>query len=133
MSGITLKSAHRLIEAASAEAEKIGVPMNIAVVDAGGNLTAFHRQDGAWIGSIAISQAKAYTARAFDMPTADLQPMVQPGQPLYGIETSDPGHIITFPGGIPLTQGTEIIGAIGVSGGLVDQDQQVAEAGAAAL
>lgn len=133
MSGITLKSAHRLIEAASAEAEKIGVPMNIAVVDAGGNLTAFHRQDGAWIGSIAISQAKAYTARAFDMPTADLQPMVQPGQPLYGIEASDPGHIIAFPGGIPLTQGDEIVGAIGVSGGLVDQDQQVAEAGAAAL
>jgi uncharacterized protein GlcG (DUF336 family) len=133
MNNITLKNAHRLIEAASAEAEKIGVPMNIAVVDAGGNLTAFHRQDGAWIGSIAISQAKAFTARAFDMPTADLQPMVQPGQPLYGIETSDPGNIIAFPGGIPLIQENEVIGAIGVSGGLVDQDQQVAQAGAAAL
>ncbi|MDX8152335.1 heme-binding protein [Patulibacter brassicae] len=133
MSTITLKSAHRLIEAASAEAERIGVPMNIAVVDAGGNLTAFHRQDGAWIGSIAISQAKAYTARAFDMPTADLQPMVQPDQPLYGLEASDPGNIIAFPGGIPLTQDGQIIGAIGVSGGLVDQDQQVAAAGAAAL
>ena len=123
MSTITLKNAHRLIEAASAEAERIGVPMNIAIVDAGGNLTAFHRQDGAWIGSIAISQAKAYTARAFDMPTADLQPMVQPGQPLYGIEASDPGSIIAFPGGIPLTQRNETIGAIGVSGGLVDQDE----------
>ena len=74
MSNITLETAHRLIVAAAAEAEKIGVPMNIAIVDAGGNLTAFHRQDGAWIGSIAISQAKAYTARAFDMPTAELQP-----------------------------------------------------------
>ena len=133
MGSITLTDAHKLIEAASAEADKIGVPMNIAVVDAGGNLTAFHRQDGAWIGSIAIAQAKAYTARAFDMPTADLQPMVQPGQPLYGIETSDPGRIIAFPGGIPITISGTIVGAIGVSGGLVDQDQQVAEAGLAAL
>ncbi len=133
MDSITLVDAHRLIDAASAEADSIGVSMNIAVVDAGGNLTAFHRQDGAWIGSIAIAQAKAYTARAFDMPTADLQPMVQPGQPLYGIETSDPGRIIAFPGGIPIVVDDVVIGAIGVSGGLVDQDQRVAEAGVAAF
>ena len=85
------------------------------------------------IPSIAVAHAKAYTARAFDMPTAELQSMVQPDEPLYGIESSDPGRIAAFPGGIPLKVGEQIVGAIGVSGGLVDQDQQVAEAGAAAL
>jgi uncharacterized protein GlcG (DUF336 family) len=132
-SGISLKDALRVIEAASAQADSIGVAMNIAVIDAGANLTAFQRQDGAWLGSIAVAHAKAYTARAFDMPTAELQSMVQPEEPLYGIEASDPGRIAAFPGGIPLKVGGEIVGAIGVSGGLVDQDQQVAEAGAAAL
>lgn len=131
--GIALADAHRLLEAAAAEAGSIGVPMNIAVVDAGGDLTALHRQDGAWLGSIAIAQAKASIARAFDVPTADLQPLVQPGQSLYGIEGSAPGRIIAFPGGIPVASGGVIVGAIGVSGGTVEQDQQVAEAGAAAL
>jgi uncharacterized protein GlcG (DUF336 family) len=133
MSSITLKQAKTVVDAAEKKAADIGVAMNIAVVDAGNNLTAFVRQDGGWLGSIEIAQDKAFTARAFDMPTADLAESAQPGEPLYGIAVSNEGRVIVFPGGIPLKRGDEVIGAIGVSGGEVDQDQTVAEAGAGAL
>jgi uncharacterized protein GlcG (DUF336 family) len=133
MSSITLKQAKTVVDAAEKKAADIGVAMNIAVVDAGNNLTAFVRQDGGWLGSIEIAQDKAFTARAFDMPTADLAESAQPGEPLYGIAVSNEGRVIVFPGGIPLKNGDEVIGAIGVSGGEVDQDQTVAEAGAGAL
>jgi uncharacterized protein GlcG (DUF336 family) len=132
MAGITLEQARTVIDAAAAKADEIGVPMNIAVVDAGNNITAFVRQDGAWLGSIDIAQNKAYTARAFDMSSADLGAEAQPGKSLYGIEASNDGNLIVFGGGIPLTDGDEIVGAIGVSGGTVDQDVEVAEAGVAA-
>jgi uncharacterized protein GlcG (DUF336 family) len=130
---LTLGAGQAILEAARAKATEIGVPMNIAVVDEGGNLVAFARMDDAWLGSIDIAQNKAYTARAFDMPTKDLAPLVQPGAPLYGIEASNHGRLIVFAGGIPLTSGSRVVGAIGVSGGSVDQDQEVAEAGAAAF
>ncbi len=133
MSSITLTQAKTVVDAAEKKAADIGVAMNIAVVDAGNNLTAFVRQDGGWLGSIEIAQDKAFTARAFDMPTADLAESAQPGEPLYGIAVSNEGRVIVFPGGIPLKSGDEVIGAIGVSGGEVDQDQTVAEAGAGAL
>jgi uncharacterized protein GlcG (DUF336 family) len=132
MAGISLLQARGVVEAAGTKADEIGVPMNIAVVDAGNNLTAFARQDGAWLGSIDIAQNKAYTARAFDMSTADLGAEAQPGKSLYGIEASNDGNLIVFGGGIPLTDGDEVVGAIGVSGGTVDQDVEVAEAGVAA-
>jgi uncharacterized protein GlcG (DUF336 family) len=131
MSGITLEQARKIVDAAAAKAHEIGVPMNIAVVDAGNNLTAFARQDGAWLGSIDIAQNKAYTARAFDMTSAELGAEAQPGKSLYGIEASNDGKLIVFGGGIPLKDGGEIVGAIGVSGGTVDQDEEVAEAGVA--
>jgi uncharacterized protein GlcG (DUF336 family) len=133
MASLTLKQAKTVVSAAEKKATDIGVPMNIAVVDAGNNLTAFVRQDGAWLGSIEISQDKAYTARAFDLSTAELAEMAQPGGDLYGIAVSNHGRVIVFPGGIPLKQGDEVIGAIGVSGGQVDQDHAVAEAGVGAL
>lgn len=132
MSGITLQQAGAIIEAAQAKAADIGVPVNIAVVDAGNNLTAFARMDGAWLGSIDIALNKAYTARAFDMSTQALQSMTQPGEPLFGIEASNGGRLIIFPGGIPLMNGEEVIGAVGVSGGTPDQDQEVCETGVAA-
>jgi uncharacterized protein GlcG (DUF336 family) len=131
MAGITLEQARKVVGAAAAKAEENGVPMNIAVVDAGNNLTAFARQDGAWLGSIDIAMGKAYTARAFDMTSAELGAEAQPGKPLYGIESSNDGNLIVFGGGIPLKDGDEIVGAIGVSGGTVDQDEEVAEAGVA--
>ena len=130
---VTLSTAQAVVEAAVKKAEEIGVPMNIAVVDAGNNLTAFARMDGAWLGSIDIAQNKAYTARSFDMSTKDLAPLAQPDQPLYGIEASNQGRLIVFAGGIPLEADGKVAGAIGVSGGSVEQDHEVAEAGVAAF
>ena len=128
---LSLKEAQTAIELARVHAEKIGVPMNIAVVDAGNNLTAFSRMDGAWLGSIDIAQSKAYTSRAFDMPTRDLADMAQPGEPLFGIDGANQSVII-FAGGIPLTDDGAVVGAVGVSGGTPDQDHEVCEAGVAA-
>ena len=115
------------------KAVEIDTLMNIAVVDAGGNLKAFARMDGAWLGGIDISIRKARTARYFDMNTGDLGALSQPGGSLYNIEVSN-GGLITFPGGIPLRDGNgEIIGGIGVSGSIVVNDLTVAEAGAKSL
>lgn len=131
--GITLDQAQTVIAAARRQAEQISVPMNIAIVDAGGNLTAFAKMDNAWLGSIDIAQSKAFSARAFDMATKDLGAASQPNQPLFGIHAGNHGKIIIFAGGIPLRQDGRVIGAIGVSGGSVEQDQEVAEAGVAAI
>jgi uncharacterized protein GlcG (DUF336 family) len=130
---IDLDTALRIIEAAKQKAREIKVAMNIAVVDEGNNLVAFQRMDGAWLGSINISMNKAYTARAFNMETKTLAPLCQPGQPLYGIHASNDGRLIIFPGGIPLKDGDTVIGAIGVSGSSVENDQAVAAAGVAVL
>jgi uncharacterized protein GlcG (DUF336 family) len=129
---ITLDQAHAAVEAAAKKAEEINTKMDICVVDAGGNLKAFARMDGAWLGSIDISIKKAKTARFFDMNTGEIGKLSQPGGPLYGIEHSN-GGLITFPGGIPIKnqQGT-VIGAIGVSGSTVENDHTVAQAGSQA-
>jgi uncharacterized protein GlcG (DUF336 family) len=131
--GVTLAPALEVIASARQKAEAIDVAMNIAVVDEGNNLVAFERMDGAWLGSIDIAQGKAYTARAFNMSTKDLAPLCQSGQPLFGLHASNDGRLIIFAGGIPLERGGEVVGAIGVSGGSVEQDQLVAEAGADAF
>jgi uncharacterized protein GlcG (DUF336 family) len=132
---ITLEDARRVISAAENKAQEIGQPMNIAVVDAGGNLVSHVRMDGAWIGSIDISITKAFTSRAFDISTKDLGEHSQPGGQFYGIHVSNGGRIRIFAGGIPLSSGDggEVVGAVGVSGGSGEQDQEVAEAGAAAF
>ncbi len=131
--GITLDEALRIINAARNKAEEIGVLQNIAVVDEGGNLTAFARMDGAWRSSIDIAQSKALTARGFDMTSEALGEIAQPGEMCFGIHVSNSGKTIIFGGGIPLQIGTHIVGAIGVSGCTVEQDIQVAEAGVAAF
>jgi uncharacterized protein GlcG (DUF336 family) len=133
MSDITLEQAQAAVAAAMAKAKEIGVKMNIAVVDAGANLKAFARMDGAWLGSIDVSQKKAKTARFFDMPTGEIGKLSQPGGSLYNIEHSN-GGLITFPGGVPIVnaQGV-VIGGIGVSGNTVENDHLVASAGAAAV
>lgn len=129
---ISLEQAERAVAAAVKKAEAIGTKMDIAVVDAGGNLKAFARMDGAWLGSIDIAQKKARTARYFDMNTGVIGGLSQPGGPLYNIEVSN-GGLITFPGGVPITSGKTVIGAIGVSGSSVEDDHAVAEAGAKAV
>ena len=129
---IGLNQAHAAVEAAINKAGAINTKMDIAVVDAGGNLKAFARMDGAWLGSIDIAIRKSRTARLFDMNTGSIGELSQPGGPLYGIEHSNDG-LITFPGGIPIKNDAgQVIGAIGVSGSSVEDDHAVAEAGAAA-
>lgn len=130
---ITLSQAEKIIAAAKEKAVSIDTKMNIAVVDAGANLVAFVRMDGAWLGSLDIAIKKAKTARFFDMNTGAIGELSQPGGSLYNIEHSNNG-LITFPGGIPLKNADgEVIGAIGVSGSTVENDHAAAEAGVAAL
>ena len=133
MTALTLADARTIIGAAEQKADEIGQPMNIAVVDAGGNLIAHVRQDGAWIGSIDISISKAWTAKAFDIQTKDLGDNSQPTQQLFGIHTTNSGRVAIFAGGVPLVRDGIVVGGLGVSGGSGEQDQSVAEAGLAAL
>jgi uncharacterized protein GlcG (DUF336 family) len=130
---ISLAQAQVILKAALGKAEAIKIPMNIAIVDAGGNLKAFYRMEDAFLGSIDIAIKKAVTARYFNMTTRALGAASQPGQPLYGIEVTNKGLVI-FAGGVPLVdKHNTIIGAIGVSGGSVDEDESVALAGAASI
>lgn len=129
---MTLAEARKITAAAEKKAQEIGQPMNIAVVDEGGNLVSHVRMDNAWIGSIDISINKAFTSRAFDISTKDLATHSQSGGQFFGIHVSNGGRIMIFAGGIPLKKDGKVVGAIGVSGGSGDQDHAVAEAGAAA-
>lgn len=122
-----------MIRAGEQKAGEIGVPMNIAVVDAGANLVAFERMEGAWIGSIDIAINKAFTSRAFDIETKALAENSQSGDQFFGIHVSNHGRVMIFAGGIPLKRDGEVVGAVGVSGGLGHQDHAVAEAAAAAF
>ena len=130
---VTLEDARRVIAAAEKKADEIGQPMNIAVADAGGNLVAHVRMDNAWIGSIDISMKKAYTSRAFDIATNDLAGLSQSGQQFFGIHASNGGKIMIFAGGVPLKRDGQVVGAVGVSGGMGEQDHAVAEAGSEAF
>ncbi|HZL35006.1 MAG TPA: heme-binding protein [Tepidisphaeraceae bacterium] len=130
---LTLEDARRMIAAAQKKSRDIKQPMNIAIVDGGGNLLAFERMEGAWLGSIDISIKKAWTSRAFDISTQDLSKYSQSGDEFFGIHASNGGRVMIFAGGVPLKRGNEVVGAIGVSGGMGKQDQAVAEAGAQAL
>lgn len=132
MADLTLAQAHSIIEAATKKAKEINTKMDVAVVDAGANLKAFVRMDGAWLGSVDIAIKKAKTARFFDMPTGEIGKLSQPGGALYNIEHSN-GGLISFPGGIPIKVGGEVVGAIGVSGSTVEDDHVVAEAGVNAV
>ena len=130
---VTLADAKKVIAAAESKAAAMGQPMNIAVADAGGNLVAHVRMDGAWIGSIDISIKKAFTSRAFDIATKDLAQHSQSGGQFFGIHASNDGRIMIFAGGVPLIRDGRVVGAIGVSGGSGEQDHAVAEAGASAF
>jgi uncharacterized protein GlcG (DUF336 family) len=130
---LTMDKALLIIEAAIEEAKKIGQPMNLAIVDAGANLMAFMRMDGAWLGSIDIAINKAFTARAFDIPTLELGRNSQPGDQFFGIHASNHGRVMIFAGGIPIRVNGQVAGAVGVSGGSGEQDQAVAKAAVAAL
>jgi uncharacterized protein GlcG (DUF336 family) len=132
MSVLTFADAQKVLEAGLKKADEIGQPMNVAVVDGGGHLLAFGRQDGAIRASIDISQRKALTAILMNRATDELTPLVQPGAELYGLEQTA-GGMVTFGGGIPLYRGGELVGAVGVSAGTVDEDVTVASAAAKAF
>merc|ERR1711874_773672 len=125
---INSEAALKLLKAAEEKSRELGVKMNIAVVDSGANLVGFLRMDGAWLGSVDIAMKKAKTATFFQMNTELIGSLSQPGGSLFNIEHSNNGPI-TFPGGLPLTNGSgHMIGGIGVSGSTVENDKIVAEA-----
>ena len=130
---LTLDDAKRMLKAGEAAAATLGIAYNIAVVDAGGNLVAFARQDGALIGSIDLAIGKAVTARIFDKPTSLLAELAQPGAPLFGIQETNSGRVVIFGGGVPVRLDGIIVGGVGASAGTVEQDIAVAEAAVAAL
>jgi len=130
---LTLDDAKLMLAAAEAKATTIGVPYNIAVVDAGGHLLAFVRQDDALIGSINLAINKARTARIFDKPTSLFAELAQPGEPLYGIQQTNDGKVVVFGGGVPVLVDGHIVGAVGASAGTVEQDVAVVEAAINAL
>jgi len=130
---LTLSDAKEMLRAGEAKADSIGIPYNIAVVDSGGALIAFTRQDGALAGSIELAIGKAKTARMFDKTTDTLAHLAQPGAPLFGIEQSNGGNVVIFGGGLPVKLDDQIVGAVGTSAGSVEQDIAVAEAAAAAI
>lgn len=125
---ITLEEATELIGAAEEAAEEMGLAMVITVANPAGNLVAQHRMDGAWLASVSISRNKAYTAAALQMPTHDLADPTQPGESLWGLQTTDDNRLVVFGGGYPLETDGGIVGTVGVSGGEVAQDMAVAEA-----
>ncbi|WP_323173403.1 heme-binding protein [Natrialba sp. PRR66] len=125
---ITLETAKEVIDAAEEAAKAIDNPMVITVVNSEGNLVAQRRMDDAWLASVNISRNKAYTSAALDMPTHELEEATKPGESLWGLQTTDDNQLVVFGGGYPLIRDGKVIGAIGVSGGAVEQDRTVAEA-----
>ncbi len=130
---ITLEQARTAIAAGEALAKKIGVPVNIAVLDAGTNLKAFCRMDGAVLGSIDVAMGKARTAALFQITSDAVWDYCKPGAPAPGLDRSN-GGLMTFAGGIPIASANgEILGAVGVSGGAVSQDREIAQAAVASV
>ncbi|HEX4269436.1 MAG TPA: heme-binding protein [Steroidobacteraceae bacterium] len=130
---LNLEDARRIIGAGERKALELKIPYNIAVVDAGGALVAHARMDGAWLGSVAIAIDKAWTARAFDMTTEDLSQFAQSGRQGFGLNTTNSCRVVIFGGGIPVSVGGAVIGAVGASGGSVEQDILVARAALAGM
>ncbi len=126
---ISLEAAKTVSDACEQKAEDIDNPMVITVANSEGNLIVQRRMDGAWLASVDISRNKAYTAAALDMPTHELAEPSEPGNSLYGLQNTNQGRMVIFGGGYPLFEDGEVVGAVGVSGGAVEQDMEVAEAG----
>lgn len=126
---VSLETAKAVIEAAERRAEEIDNPMVITIANSEGNLVAQHRMDGAWLASVDISRDKAYTAAALDTATHELAEPSEPGESLYGLQNTNQGRMVIFGGGYLLQRDGDIVGSIGVSGGAVEQDMDVAETG----
>lgn len=126
--GISLDRAKKLVEHAEKKAVEIGVPMVISILDSGGNHVLLHRMDHALLGSIEVAINKAFTAVTVKIGTHELAALVQPGEVLYGLQNTYNDRLVCFGGGYPVELESEgIVGAIGVSGGSVEEDMVVAE------
>ena len=123
---MSLDILRRMADRAVEKARELGVPVVFSAVDAGGNLMLLQRMEGALVGSVEVSAGKAYTAYAFQMPTHELGAASRPDGPLYGIENANPGKIVLFGGGFPYVVDGKVAGGIGVSGGTVEQDMEIA-------
>lgn len=132
-SGMTLAAARRMIDTVESVARELRVALSVAVVDAGDQLVAFARMDGADLVSIQLARDKAYSALMNRMPTRDLGPVVQPGAEFYGYDSLAGGRMIVFAGGMPIERNGVLVGAVGVSGGSSEEDQRAADAAAAAF
>jgi uncharacterized protein GlcG (DUF336 family) len=119
------KKAADRIEAA---ATKVKVPVAVCIIDIHGNVVLTHRMGGAPVFALEIAERKAYTSALVKMRTADLFPLVQPGQPLYPLSMMSSGRYTALGGGVPLMSEGDVVAGIGVSGGTVDQDMAIVEA-----
>jgi uncharacterized protein GlcG (DUF336 family) len=130
---LTLEQGQTILHAATAKAMEIGIAASVVVLDAAGHLKAFSRMDDAWLGSIDVAMKKARTSVLFEMDTQSVWEVCKPGAQAHGLELTNDG-LVTFAGGIPLkAPDGKLLGAVGVSGGQVSQDFQIASAGSAAL
>ena len=130
---VTLNDAIRVLKAAVKKAEELSQPQDIAVVDVTGQVKASYRMDGAHPACVHIALNKAYTALTFQTETKNLQELTRPDGPIFGLSDAHGGRLCIFPGGVPLVRDGQIVGAVGASTGTIEQDQEVATAGAAAF
>ncbi len=130
---VTSGLAQRMIAAAGAKADDLGIPMVIAVCDESGVLKAFSRMDGAALLSVQIAQDKAYTAIGFGIPTDGWHEFIKDDPPLASGAVGGIDRLVVFGGGYPIKVDDRIVGAIGVSGGHYTQDMEVAQAGLGVL
>src|SRR4051794_16885926 len=125
---VTLATAQALVTAACAEAERIGIAVGVAVADRAGNVVASGRMDGAPLGAMRLALDKAYTSALWQMASGDLRLSSQPGGDDWGVTSTEGGRIVVYAGGLPLDDGGDHAGAVGVSGGTGDQDEACARA-----
>jgi uncharacterized protein GlcG (DUF336 family) len=130
---MTLAAARRMIDAVESVGRELRVALAVAVVDAGDQLVAFARMDGADLVSIELARNKAFSALMNRMPTRDLGPLVQPGTEFYGYDSLAGGRMVVFAGGMPIERDGVLVGAVGVSGGSSEEDQRAADAAASAF
>ncbi|PDS27461.1 GlcG/HbpS family heme-binding protein [Rhizobium phaseoli] len=130
---ITHEEALNAIAAGAAKVREMKQPSSLAIVDLGGNLLAFLRVDDAALSTVQIAQNKAWTSLALRSPSGQWMEAVQPNAPLYGLESVGARPFVVFGGGLPITRDGKVVGAVGVSGGPVDDDLAIAEAMLAAL
>lgn len=123
---LNLQIAKKLAELAEEKAKEIKVPIVISIVDDGGNVILIHRMENSLLASIDLSLNKAYTAVSLKMPTDKLKDLCKPGEELYGIQHTN-NRFVIFGGGIPFVYKGKVVGAIGVSGGSVEEDICVCE------